>query len=69
MQELKANFKIIDNFIREENVNSHFKYEFIPKTIESQLTNFIVYDPETHNTGRSKLCVMTSYRLSKIAGK
>ena len=31
IQELKNNFKIVDNYITEENVNSHFKYEFIPK--------------------------------------
>ena len=52
--ELKDNFKIVDNYITEENVNSHFKYEFIPKKIESHLTNFIVYDIETHNTDRAR---------------
>ena len=31
IKELKDNFKIVDNFITEENVSSHFKYEFIPK--------------------------------------
>ena len=25
-------------------------YEFIPNKVESQLTNFIVYDLETHHT-------------------
>ena len=29
--ELRDNFKIVDIYITEENVNSHFKYEFIPK--------------------------------------
>ena len=52
IKELKDTFKIVDNFITEENVNSHFKYEFIPKKIESHLSNFIVYDLETHNTDR-----------------
>ena len=33
VQELKNNFKLIDNYITEENVNSHFKYEFIPKKL------------------------------------
>ena len=69
IQELKNNFKIVDNYITEENVNSHFKYEFIPKTIESHLTNFIVYDLETHNTDRARPYNMTFYRLSKIAGR
>ena len=31
IRELKDNFKKIDNYKTEENVNSHFKYEFIPK--------------------------------------
>ena len=40
IKELKDNFKIVDNFITEENVNSHFEYEFIPKKIDSILTDF-----------------------------
>ena len=69
IKEVKANFKIVDNFITEENVTSHFKYEFTPKKIESHLTNFIVYDLETHNTDRARPYDMTFYRLSKIAGR
>ena len=69
IHELKDNFKILDNFITEENVTSHFKYEFIPKKIESHPTNFIVYDLETHNTDRPRPYSMTFYRLSKIAGR
>ena len=41
IKELKDDFKIVDNFTTEENVNSHFKYEFIPKEIESHLTIFL----------------------------
>ena len=67
--ELKANFKIVDNYITEEYVNCHFKYEFIPKTIESHLSNFIVYDLETHNTNRTTPYVFCFYRLSKLAGR
>ena len=67
--ELKANFKIVDNYITEENVNSHFKYEFIPKKIDSHLTNFIVYDLETHNTDRARPYCISFYRLSKLAGR
>ena len=66
---MKGNFKIVDNFITEENVNSHSKYEFIPKKIESHLTNFIVYDVETHNTNRARPHVFCFYRLGKLAGK
>ena len=69
IQELKDNFKIVDNFITEENVNSHFKYEFIPKKIESHLTNLFVYDLETHNTDRDRPYVFCFYRLSKLAGR
>ena len=69
IKELKDNFKIVDNFITEENVNSHFKYEFIPKKIESHLTNLIVYDLETHNTDRARPSVFCFYQLSKLAGR
>ena len=69
IRELEENFKNVDNYIIEENVNSHFKYEFSPKTIESHLTNFIVYDLETHNTDRARPYNMNFYRLSKIAGR
>ena len=68
-KEVKDNFKIVDNYISDENVNSHFKYEFKPKKIESHLTNFIVYDIETYSTDRARPYNMTFYRLSKIAGR
>ena len=68
-KEVKDNYKTVDNYKTEENVNSHFKYEFIPQKIESHLTNFIVYDLETHNTDRARPYNMTFYRLSKIAGR
>ena len=54
IRELEVNFKLVDKYITEENVNSHFKYEFIPNEINSHLTNFIVYDLETHNTDRAR---------------
>ena len=69
IKELKDNFKMVDNYITEENVNSHFKYEYKPKKIESHLTNFITYDLETHNTDRARPYVFCFYRLSKLAGK
>ena len=67
--ELKNNFKLVDNYITEENVNSHFIYEFIPKKIESHLTNFIVYDIETYSTDRARPYCISFYRLSKLAGR
>ena len=54
IEELKEKIKAVDNFITEENVNSHFKYEFIPKKIDSHLTSFIVYDLEAQNTDRAR---------------
>ena len=54
VNELKNNFKIVDNYITEQNVSFHFKYEFLPNKIDSHLTNFIVYDLETHNTDRAR---------------
>ena len=69
IQELEKNFKVVDSYITEENVTSPFEYEFTPKKIESHLTNFIVYDLETHNTDRARPYNMTFHRLSKIAGR
>ena len=68
-QELKNNFQIVDNYITDENVNSHFNYEFTSKKVESHLTNFIVYDLETHNTNRARPYIFCFYRLSKLAGR
>ena len=69
IKELKDNFKIVDNYMTEENVNSHFENIFQPKKIESRLTNFITYDLETHDTDRVRPYVISFYRLSKLAGK
>ena len=69
IEELKHNFKLVDNYTTEENRISHFKYEFTPKKIESHLTNFIVYHLETHNTDRARPYVFCFYRLSKLAGR
>ena len=66
---MKDNFKIIDFYITEENVKSHFKYEFIPKKIESLLTNFTVYDLETHNTDRARPDCISFCRSSTLAGR
>ena len=69
IQELKNNFKIVDNYISVENVNSHFEYVFVPKKIDSHLSNFIVYDLETQNTDKARPSNMTFHRISKIAGR
>ena len=62
------NFKIVENFITEEYVNSHFEYIYKPKKNESHLTNFILYDLETHETDRARPYVCCFYRLSKLTG-
>ena len=69
IKELIHNFEKVDKFITEENVNSHFKYEYIPKKLESHLNNVIVYDHETHNSDRARPYCISFYRLSKIAGR
>ena len=60
---------MVVNYITEENIISHFEYIYTPKKLESHLTNFIVYDLETHNTDRTRHYVFCFYRLSKLAGK
>ena len=67
-KELEDIFNIVDTYITGENVNSHFKYEFIPKKIESHLTNFFVYDLETYNTDKARPYCISFYRLSKLSG-
>ena len=62
-------FEKVDDYITEENVISHFKYEFIPKKISSHLTNFFVYVLETQNTDRTRPFDMTFYPLSELAGR
>ena len=69
IQELKDSFKIVDNYITEESVNSHFEYIYKPKKIQSHLTNLIVYDLETHKTDRTRPYVFCFCRLSKLAGR
>ena len=64
IQELKDNFNMIDIYITEENVNSHFEYIYKPKKIESHLSNFIVYDLETHITDRARPYAFCFYQLS-----
>ena len=53
-QDLKNNFKIVDDCVTEENVKSHFEYIYKPKKNESHLSDFITYDLETHITDRAR---------------
>ena len=69
IEELKSNFKKVDNFITEENVKSPFKYEFIPTKTDSPVTNLFVYDLETHYTDQAGPFAISFCRLSKVAAK
>ena len=69
IKELKDYFKTDNNYLPGESVISLFKYGFIPNKIESPLTNFIVYDLETHITDRARPYCISFYRLSKLAGR
>ena len=60
---------MFDNYITENNFNSHFEYIYSPNKIECQLTNIVVYDLETHNTDRGRPYNKSFYRSSKIAAK
>ena len=57
IEELKDNFRIVDNFITDGKVKSRFQYIYTPKEIESYLTKIITYNLETHNTDRAKTYV------------
>ena len=65
----KNNFKVVDKFNTEENINFRFEYIFTPKKIESHFTIFIRYGLETRNTDRTCPYVFCFYRLSKLAGR
>ena len=69
VKELKDNIKKVDNYNFEKNLNSHFKYECVPKKKESHLTNFVLYDLQTHNTDRARPYNMKFYRISILAGR
>ena len=51
--ELKPNFKVVDNVVSDKHVKSFIKYEYSPKKVKSPLTNVVVYDLETFNKIRA----------------
>ena len=67
--ELKPNFKVVDNVISDKHVKSFIKYEYNPKKVKSPLTNIVVYDLETFNKKRAVPYCSCIYKLSKISGK
>ena len=50
-------------------VNKFSKYEFSPKTVESQLNNVCVYDIETYKKDRAIPYAIRFYPVSKIVSK
>ena len=69
IEELKNNFKVVDNVISDKHVKSFLKYEYNPKKVKSPLTNIVVYDLETCNKNRAVPYCSCIYKLSKISGK
>ena len=69
IEELKLNFKVVNNVISDKHVKSFIKYEYKPQEVQFQLTNMVVYDLETFNINRAIPYANCLYRLSKISGK
>ena len=67
--ELKPNFKVVDNVISDKHVKGFIKYEYNPKKVKSPLTNIVIYDLETLNKIRAFPYCNCIYKLSKLAGK
>ena len=69
MEELKLNFKFVDNIIPDKYVKTFNKYEHKPKKVQSQITNKIVHDLENCNSDSVVPHVFGIFGLIKISGK
>ena len=67
--ELKPNFKVVDNVVSDKYVKSFIKYEYNPKKVKSPLTKIVVHDLGTFNRVRAVQFCSCIYTLSKISGK
>ena len=70
--ELKPNFKVVDNVISDKHIKGFIKfikYEYNPKKVKSPLTNIVIYDLETFNKIKVVPYCSCIYKLSKISGK
>ena len=65
--DLKLNFKVVNNVISDKHVKNFNKYEYKPKKVQSPLTNVIVYDLETFNKIRAVQSCSCINKLSKIS--
>ena len=52
-EELKVNFKVVDNVISDKHVKSFVKYEYDPKKSKPPLTYIIVYHLETYSKDKA----------------
>ena len=68
-EELKLNFKVVDNVFSDEHVKSFNKYEYKTRKVQSQLTNLVAYDIEIFSTDRAVPYADSIYRLSTKSGK
>ena len=68
IEDLKLNFKIVDNVIPDKHVEIFIKYESKPEKVQSQSTNLVVYDLETFITVRDVIYSICNKNLSKISG-
>ena len=53
VEEIKINFKVVDNVISDKHVKSFFKYEYKLKKVQSSLTKMNIYVFETYNNDRA----------------
>ena len=67
--ELKPNFKVVDNVVSDKHVKGFIKNEYNPKKVKSPLTNIVVYDLENFNKIRAVPYCSCIYKLSKISPK
>ena len=69
IEELKLNFKIVDNVIADNHVINFIKYEYKPKKVQSPLTKTFVYDLETYNKDRAVPYCSCKCKLCRDSGK
>ena len=51
--EIKPNFKVVDNVVSDKQFKSFIKYEYKPEKVQSPTTNIVVYGLETFKKTRA----------------
>ena len=67
--ELKPNFKVVDNVISDKHVKGFIKYEYTSREAQSPLTNIVIYDIDTFNTIKCFPYANCINKVSKLSGK